>query len=279
MHHLSVYIAKLELQGVLLFATEQRPSLAEEGGAVISTGQFIHNYPLIYGFLGKSVEAYAVIPSLHFMTYEEISRSRFRPTLARKPLQYTSVEEQVESFASGRRRDGGSLYVFPAYPLRVAVRKLFMAAKGSGYAEIRGRLKTVYPRLVHYVALVPPSTFSTVVLAYGVELPRTLYVRVGMKRMGLFRVTLSEAEVEGRIREPRWTTLPVNLHDLRLFGYSAIDFLKVLETRSKSPKKPDASVVGYAMCENLFKIRGNKREKEEEHRIPLPLKLVAELWR
>ena len=33
---LRIYIGDMELQGVLIFATEQRPSLAEEGGAVIT---------------------------------------------------------------------------------------------------------------------------------------------------------------------------------------------------------------------------------------------------
>lgn len=285
MQYIKIYIARLELHGVLLFASEQRPSLSEEGGAVISASQFIHNYPLIYGLLHRSAEAYAVIPSLHFMTYDELSSSKFRSALAREPLRYTSVEEQLRALVEGCRRDGGCVYSFPAYPLRVTMRKFFMAAKGSGYADFRGRLKTVYPRLVHYVAIVPPSEFSTVVLTYGIELPKTMYVRIGMKRMGLFKVTLSEAEVTSRVSELGWTTIPVNLYDLKLFGYDVVDFLKVLETRSKPPKKPDASVIGYAMCRNLFTIRprrevgaaprtGGSEARGEIHRIPLPLKLV-----
>lgn len=270
---LKVYTARLELHGVLLFATEQRPSLAEEGGAVISTGQFIHNYPLIYGLLGKSVEAYAVIPSLHFMAYEEMAESKFRPKLAKGPLRYTSIEEQLESIVAGRQGGCDGVYVFPAYPLKVVARKFFMSAKGSGYAEFRGRLKTVYPRLVHYIALVPPSEFLTVVLTCGIELPRTLYVRIGMKRMGLLKAFLDEAELIGRVKEPRWTTIPVNLHDTKLFGYDVLDFIKILETRSRPPEKPEASIIGYAMCKDLFTIKG----RWGEHRIPLPLKLVPAL--
>ncbi|MDT7889996.1 MAG: hypothetical protein RQ885_13620 [Desulfurococcales archaeon] len=57
-HHrgspVKVYVANMHLHGVLLFATEQRPSLAEEGGAIIATGHYIHNYPLIYGVAGVS---------------------------------------------------------------------------------------------------------------------------------------------------------------------------------------------------------------------------------
>lgn len=264
---LRVYVADMELQGVLLFATEQRPSLADEGGPAIVTGHFIHNYPLIYGLLGRNVEAYAVIPSLHFLTYQHLKESSFAPKIARELLHYGAIEEQLRNLLAG----GEAIYAFPAFPLRVTPKKFFMQAQGSGYAEVRGALKVVYPRLEHYIALVPPSEFRTIILAKSGELPRVMYIRIGMKRMGLFKVHLREAEIQGRIEELRWSNIPVNLHDVSLFGYNPLDVMKVMETRSKPSAKLLASVIGYVRTKNLFLVR----DRKDEYYVPLPLKLMG----
>ncbi|MCS7139559.1 MAG: hypothetical protein N3F04_07355 [Candidatus Nezhaarchaeota archaeon] len=263
---LRVYLADMELQGVLLFATEQRPSLAEEGGALISTSSFIHNYPLIYGLAGRCVEAYTVIPSLHFLSYQELGGGSFSPKLAREPLHYGFVEEQLKNLLEGRE----CMYAFPASPRRVVPKKFFMQAKGSGYAEFRGALKTNYPRLEHYVALVPPSSFKTLVVTIDVKLPKVMYMRIGMKRMGLFKVRLSEAEVLDVKKETSWSTMPVNIYDVGLFGYAPVEVLKVMETRSKPQDKVLASIIGYIRSKNLFLVSG-----DEEHRVPLPPKLLG----
>lgn len=271
--HIKVYIADLHLHGVLLFATEQRPSLAEEGGAIITTGHYIHNYPLIYGIAGVNVESYAVIPSLHFTFYESEKIQDLKPRIARTPLRYGFVEEQIEGLLEGR----DSIYVFPAYPIKVSIKKFFMQAKGTSYAEFRGRLKTVYPRLVHYVAIVPPSEFKSIVLTSNVEMPRELYMRIGMKRMGLFKVYLREAEISGRIEDLAWSSVPVNIYDVSLFGYSPIEIIKVMETRSKPPSKPSTSVIGYIRARGLFLVEPTKKKlRREEYRVPLPPKLFGD---
>lgn len=271
--HIKVYIADLQLHGVLLFATEQRPSLAEEGGAIITTGHYIHNYPLIYGIAGVNVESYAVIPSLHFTFYESEKMQALKPRIARTPLRYGFVEKQIERLLEGR----DSIYVFPAYPTKVSIKKFFMQAKGTSYAEFRGRLKTIYPRLVHYVAIVPPSEFRSIVLTSNVEMPRELYMRIGMKRMGLFKVYLREAEISGRIEDLAWSSVPVNIYDVSLFGYSPIESIKVMETRSKPPSKPSTSVIGYIRARGLFLVEPTKKKlRREEYRVPLPLKLFGD---
>lgn len=270
MSEVSVYVADMELHGVLIFSAEQRPSLAEEGGAVISSSHFIHNYPLIYGFAQRPVESYAVIPSLHYLSYEELKEFKFTPGLARSPLHYGFIEEHIQGFLEG----SGGTYVFPAFPLRVEVKKLFMAAKGTGYAEFRGALKTVFPRLVHYVAIVPPSLFRSVVVTRNVVLPETMYIRIGMKRMGVMKVKLRRADVVGRISSVTWSTIPVNLYDTEMyFKYVVEDFLKVLETRSKPQGKPKASLVGYVKARNLFKVCCGS--DKYEYRLPLPLKFFS----
>lgn len=259
---LNIYVADLELHGVLIFATEQRPSLAEEGGPIISTGHYIHNYPLIYGFAGRNIEAYSVIPSLHFLSYEDLGKNMMIRNNKRK-LQYTYVEEQLRNLLEGRE----SIYVFPAYPEKVIAKKFFMQAKGSGYAEFRGALKTVYPRLEHYVAIVPPSRFKTIVISRGSELPKEMYLRIGMKRMGLFKVYLRKADIGENVVEPVWSTIPVNLYDVEIFGYTPVDVAKVLETRSKAPGKLLASVIGYIRARNMFVVKTDKR-----FIVPLPMK-------
>lgn len=262
---LRLYLADIELHGVLIFATEQRPSLSDEGGAIITTGYYIHNYPLIYAMNGRPVEAYPVIPSLHFLSYRDLRKSSFVSSLARQPLRYTFIEEQLKNLLEGRE----SIYVFPAYPERIVTKKFFMQALGTGYAEFRGRLKTVYPRLEHYVALIPPSRFRTIVISTR-DLPSTMFIRLGMKRMGLLKVRLRSAEIVKRLREPTWSTVPVNLYDVEMFGYNLLDIAKVMETRSRPENRPLASVVAYVRAENHFLIRAEK----EEHRAPLPLKLI-----
>ena len=260
---LNAYVADMELFGVLIFSSGQRPAVAEPGGPVIEVSPFIHNYPLIYGFNGRPVESYAVIPSLHYLSYEGLRESRHAPKLAAEPLKYTFVDEQIRRLLRGE----GAVYAFPAYPERVYARKFFMAAKGAGYAEFRGRLKTVYPRLEHYVALTPPSRFKTVLLS-TIELPQTLYVRIGMKRMGLFKATLRKARIVGRVEGLAWTSIPVNFYDVGLFGYAIYDAVKVLETRSKPPEKPLSSIIGYVATEGLAVVAHG----EERLRVPAPLR-------
>jgi len=264
----SVYIADLELHGVLIFASEQRPSLSEEGGPIISTSFFIHNYPLIYGFNGRDAEAYAVIPSLHFLSYDELKKSKFVSRLARSPLKYGFVEEQLKNLLEGRE----AVYAYPAYPVRVFTKKLFMQAKGSGYAEFRGALKTVYPRLEHYLAVIPPSRFRTIMVSTKRELPEIMYVRIGMKRMGLFKAYMKPADdVVCSKGSVDWSTVPVNLYDTELFGYTILDSIRVLETRSKPPEKPLASIIGYVKTRNICTVKCGR----EEYKVPLPQKLLS----
>jgi len=36
-------------------------------GSYISPSPYIHNYPVMYGMLGRPAEAYFVFPSLHYL--------------------------------------------------------------------------------------------------------------------------------------------------------------------------------------------------------------------
>jgi len=273
---LRAYLADMHLHGILLFSSVCRPALAKPGGAFIQCAGYIHNYALIYGFSNVPVASYAVVPSRHFLAYRSLeTRSRrIAPFLASaRPLTYLLVREAIEKLL----RDEDSIYVYPAQPVEVHVKKFLMSAKGSGYAEVRGSLKTVYPRMEHYVALVPPSRFKTIVLASGrKELPKVMFVRIGMKRLGIFKVVLRECRIDRRVPDPRWSSLPVNLYDTELFGYDVMDFVKVLETPSKPTDSngrivPQASVVGYALVRDMYIVRCyDAAGHGEEYIVPLP---------
>jgi hypothetical protein len=95
--------------------------------------------------------------------------------------------------------------------------------------------------------------------------------------MGLFKVYLREAEISGRIEDLAWSSVPVNIYDVSLFGYSPIEIIKVMETRSKPPSKPSTSVIGYIRARGLFLVEPTKKKlRREEYRVPLPPKLFGD---
>ncbi len=251
-----LYVAEMNLHGVLTFSSEIRPAVAGVGSVII-TSRFIHNYSLIYAFNGKLAEAYVTFPSLHLPVK--------RPPYI-KPLQYTFVEEVIGGLQRGELK---YVYAYPAMPVRVTSRKFFMAAKGTGYAEpVRRGLKVFFPMSTNWISLVPPTKHLTILVSPR-ELPRTLYVRIGMKRTGLYKVRLKEAAVREKVADLRWSSIPVNLYDTRLFGYDVEDFVKVLETRSKPLGKRGANVVGYVRARGMYRLSVKER-RGESYIIPLP---------
>ena len=251
---LFVFLAEMNLHGILTFSSEIRPAVGGVGSVII-TSQFIHNYPLIYAFNGKLAEAYTVIPSLHLPV-------KRRPHI--RPLQYTFITEVLREIKHGRLK---YIYTFPAIPLKVTTKKFFMAAKGTGYAEpVRAGLKTVFPMSTNWISLVPPTKHLTVLISPR-RLPRATYIRIGMKRMGLYKVKLREVKSGNikRVDELEWSSIPVNLYDVRLFNYSIEDFVKVLETRSAPLNGRDMNIVGYIRTRGLYEVADN------DYRLLLPL--------
>ena len=251
---LRAYGVEAELHGILIFSSEFRPALGKARGSLIVTAPVVHNYPLIYGLLGVSAESYAVVSSLHRVSYQllKATEKRHRKTLVKNSLQYTTISREAQRFVAGER---GSVYSFPLAPVEITRRKFFMAAKGVGYAEYRGRLKSEYPRTVTYIALVPPSRFKGIIATAGRELPSRLIVRIGMKRMGVLNMRLRQFTTIRKLEESKWTTVPVNLYDLKLMGYTPEDSNVVLETRSKPPANPKASIIAYVCARGLYELR------------------------
>ncbi|HIQ55999.1 MAG TPA: hypothetical protein EYH59_04910 [Pyrodictium sp.] len=243
MTSLRVYKVRYELHGVLMFSSEVRPALGRARGTLEVTAPTIHNYPLTYAINGKSVEAYAVIPSLHY-TLVGLGKRKIE-------LDYRTVFETLERLVKGEE----AIYAFPARAVEIHYKKFFMSAKGMCYAEYRGNLKMGFPRTVTHVALVPPTKLEGFIVASGnVILPRTLYLRIGMKRMGLLKARLEELRIGKPLNEPAWTTHPVNLYDTKVFGYDVESYVKLLETRSKPSCCPEASIIAYVRARGLYRV-------------------------
>ena len=260
---LRLYHAWLRVHGIVFFSSRVYPA-GGIGGTVEETAPYIHNYPLIYALSGLPAESYAVTPSRHYAVLGGRGSA---------PLRYPLVEKVLEGLVAGDLSEG-LVYAYPAAPRRVVARKFFMAAKGHGYAEFRGRLKTGFPRTVHLVGLGPGSELEAFVVASS-PLPRRLYARIGMKRMGALLVELDEAWVAGPAGEDV-SSHPVNLGDLRAWGLEPRDWVVVLETRSIPMGCPDCARVGYARTK-LYRVEwmDHVTKRRRAAFIPLPPALAA----
>jgi len=238
-----LFLAEMELHGILTFSSEIRPAVAGVG-AVHITSHFIHNYPLIYAFNRRIAEAYVVIPSLHLP---------FKRKRVKSPLQYTFVGRVLEEIRLNKLKH---VYVYPAYPIEVTSKKFFLSAKGYGYVEkVKKQIKDFYPTETNWISLVPPTRHYTLLIS-PYRLPKRLYIRIGMKRTGLFKVNLYTIDLARikLINDLEWSNIPVNLYDVRLFNYIVEDCIKVLETRSKPENMYGANIIGYIRARGLYEL-------------------------
>ena len=254
-----LYRASFKLHGILIFSSEIRPMITagEAMGSYISPSPYIHNYPVMYGLLGKPSETYFVFPSLHYLDYEE--RMSRAPT--RRGLQYTSIKKLLEDFKNGR----DSFYVFPLAPTRLVVSSFLLSAESWSYViPTRSPTKNVFPRLTSYTAFMPGSEFETYVVIQGsIKPPR--WVRIGKKRWGIFRVDYDEVRVEEvRVERNRVTSIPINYNDARFFGFEARSFSKVLETPNI-----EEGLIGWAELEECTVIQGTINRDKIEVCLPI----------
>ncbi|MEM1696117.1 MAG: hypothetical protein QXE66_05380 [Desulfurococcaceae archaeon] len=173
---------------------------------------YIHNYPLMYGFGGL---LYASLASPHVETTE---------------IDYSFLDE-VEK----------KIYVYPARPRRIALRRMLLNIKGEGAVEVvQPKPKSVYPWHVVHLCFAPGSVFETVVVTRSdnVRIPRT--IRVGVKRQGVFRVTCEEARVE---RYTSGSTDPVNLGDLSRYGLAPDSYVVLLSTKTVRKGVPNSNII------------------------------------
>jgi len=236
---MKLYKANFYLQGVLIFSTEVRPmiSAGNSMGSYISPSPHVHNYPVMYGMLGKSAEAYFVFPSLQYLDYPE-RRGRAKTS---KGLQYTSIRKLLEDFKKGK----DSFYSFPLLPVKFSVSSFLLSAESWSYALLtRSPTKNVFPRITSYSAFMPGSQFTTYVVTQGnVKLPE--WIRIGKKRWGIFKVEYEEVKINKvEKKKNELTSIPINYKDAEFFGFKTSNFSKVLETPNV-----EEGIIGWAVLE------------------------------
>ena len=103
-------------------------------------------------------------------------------------------------------------------------KRFFFSMKGMGWGEYRGRSKVNAPRMVTMVAMVPPSTFRTAIVSER-QLPKEKYVRIGVKRGGVLKLTLEEAELK---KSEGTLSLPISRSMLEKIGCKVKSFVSLL---------------------------------------------------
>ncbi len=196
---MQVYFTRLELQGPLFFSSEVKHALTEKTHLVVAPKAIISSIPLTYGINNLPAEAYAWNISKG-PTYSMIER------LMRKRFSYAAV------------------------PTRVRYRKFFFSMKGMSWGEYRGKPKTNAPRMVTLIAMIPPSSFRTVVVSDDI-LPRTIYFRIGSKRSGILKATFEEVKKMKEVTE-EMLSLPVERKMLEIMGCKIKSFVTLLSTFS-----------------------------------------------
>lgn len=210
---LKAYICTLRLCDHLTFSsTVGYANVMGVSYMVYKPQPYLHNYPLMYGFSGLLYIALA------------------SPTIETRKIDYSQLDE-IEK----------KLYVYPARPRRISVKRMLLNIKGEGPVElVQPKPKSMYPwHVIHYY-FAPGSEFETVVVTKTADtnIPRT--IRVGVKRQGVFRVECEEAVVEKRTYG---FTDPVNLGDLLRRGMQPSSHIVLLETKTTRKDVPYSNVI------------------------------------
>ncbi|MEM0014077.1 MAG: hypothetical protein QXL22_03800 [Candidatus Nezhaarchaeales archaeon] len=183
--------------------------------AVYKPQPYLHNYSLMYGFSGL----------LH-------------ASLASSAIEVGEIDyywlDEVEK----------RLYVYPARPRRVNLKRMLLNIKGEGAVEIvQPKPKSMYPWHVVHLYFAPGSEFETVLVARSANVKIPNAVRVGVKRQGIFSVKCEEAEIKSRTSGP---TDPVNLGDLLRDGVEPASYVALLDTKTVRRGVPNSNVIAKA---------------------------------
>ncbi len=243
----TVSIAYLEVHGLLVFSKIQE-SIKESTlspGPMIRTHPFIHNYPLIYGFLGYSSE-----------------------TIMEKtdPPSYRVVSEAI--------REG--FYVYPAEPIHVSYTRIFLSPTPETLAiPEKAKPRLVHPLQVHYYAVGPGSLYKTIII-HDPQKPLPRYIRIGKKRWGIIKARIIRPDkiVEAGPLYKGYSTIPVNIGDMKEMGVDVRDYSAVLVTRN-NPFIGEKSIIGYVRAAPMYKITYSYRGRIRAEYVPLPRGLVA----
>lgn len=200
----------------------------------------IHNYPLMYALAGLSHG------SLASLAWE-------RPLDAvhqSPPPKYTLIPS-IEK----------KLYAYPAKPFSIVTARMLSVAGGERLVHLQVRPKSMYPWRVIHRYFAPGTIFDTlVILNEEARIPRT--IRLGAKRYGVFSVECKIAREEGE-----WNGFsdPVNLDDVRKWGYNVLKSLTILE------RKKGGGTIARAIFDKPVKVlKARFRDGLAEFKLPLP---------
>jgi len=241
---MKVLVARLRLHDFLTFSSSVGYTVIGDVTYTVYRPQpYIHNYALMYGFAGLLYVSLAS-PTSPSQSYE---------------IDYSYLDE-VER----------KIYVYPARPGRLVVKRMLCNIKGEGCAEpLAPNPKSMYPWHVAHVYFAPGSVFETVILVKDedVVLPET--IRIGVKRQGVFKVEYAEAEIKGRTRG---ISDPINLGDAINQGVKPDSHILVLATKTRRKGTPYSNYVvkGIYNSEKLAIVEGRIGRETVVFKLPLP---------
>jgi len=238
-----IFVCRLKLNNFLTFSSFVGYSVI--GGVsyqVYKPQPYIHNYSLMYGFTGLLYASLAS-PRKHVNEIEY----KFLDSIEKK------------------------LYVYPARPRTLRIKRTLCNVKGEGYVElVQPKPKSVYPWHVAHIYFAPGSVFETVAIVFdeGVKIPRT--IRIGVKRQGVFEVTCSEAKISDKAISG--FTDPVNLGDMERFGLKPDSYVIVLSTKTRRKGIPHSNIIVKAFYNKpvIRVIEGIIEGEKSVFHLPIP---------
>jgi len=240
---MKILIAKLKLANFLTFSSSVGFSVIRGVSYPTYKPQpYIHNYALMYGFAGL---LYASLAS---------------PTKPKYPneIDYNFLDE-IEK----------KMYVYPARPKNLVIKRMLCNIKGEGYAEpTQPKPKTLYPWHVVHVYFAPNSVFETVIILFDetMKLPST--IRIGVKRQGVFKVEYAKADI---VDYAHGFSDPINLGDAERFNYKPDSYVLILSTKTRRRGVPHSNYIvkGFYREKKLAVIRGRLGRELVTFRLPL----------
>jgi len=235
------YIVELQLHDFLTFSSSVGfVVIGKLSYPVYRPQPYIHNYALMYGFRGFP---YASLAS---------KAGEFQQ------IDYNLLDEIEDE-----------MYVFPARPRNLVIKRTLCNIRGEGYAEpIQQKPKTMYPWHVVHMYIAPGSIFETVVLVKKESVKLPTVIRVGVKRQGVFKVKYSEAQI-GKLSGGY--SDPINLGDAIRYGMEPDSYVILLTTKTERTGVSQSNYIvkGFYERNMLSVIRSRKGSRTVEFRLPI----------
>lgn len=207
------YICALRLCDYLTYSSAV--GFAEIAGVTYTAYKpqpYLHNYPLMYGFAGI---LHASLASKAVETFE---------------IDYSGLSE-IEK----------GMYVYPARPRSIVLKRMLLNIKGEGAVDVvQPRPKGMYPWHVAHLYFAPGSVFETVLLVRSSSVRIPTAIRVGVKRQGTFSVECRKAKIREYVAG---STDPVNLGDLHRRALRPHSYTVLLNTKTVRKEVPYSNVV------------------------------------